>query len=80
MERIGETKEAEFPGGNKAIRGWLMENVRYPDEALEMGLQGRVFVRFVIDRNGQVTNARTFSSADTILELEALRVVKSMPR
>ena len=70
----------EFPGGLKAMTQFLMENVRYPQEAQKKGVQGYVVVTFVVDaKDGRVRNAAIARSVDPLLDAEALRVVQSMP-
>jgi TonB family protein len=68
-----------FPGGEKAMMTYLAENIRYPKEAAEKGIQGRVIVRFVIDPEGKVTDAEIQRSLDAACDAEALRVVNAMP-
>lgn len=70
----------EFPGGNEALLKYLATSVKYPVIAQENGIQGRVFVSFVIDKNGEVTNVRVARPFDPNLDKEAVRVVQSMPK
>ena len=69
-----------FPGGPQALMQWLSENVRYPVVAQENGVQGRVVVSFVVERDGSITDVKVVRSVDPSLDKEAARVVKSMPR
>jgi periplasmic protein TonB len=69
----------EFPGGEQALRNWISTNVKYPPIAAENGVQGRVFVTFVVDRDGRVINARIARGVDPSLDQEALRVVNGLP-
>ncbi len=69
-----------FPGGESTLRKFLAESVKYPAIALENGVQGRVFVSFVVDKNGDVTNVKIARGIDTSLDKEAIRVVQSMPK
>ncbi len=69
----------EFPGGNKALLEYLAKNTMYPPIAREYGIEGTVFVTFVVDRTGQITDAAIAKGTDKHLEKEALRVVKAMP-
>ena len=69
-----------FPGGPQALMQWLSENVRYPVVAQENGVQGRVVVSFVVERDGSITDGKVVRSVDPSLDKEAARVVKSMPR
>lgn len=70
----------EFPGGMKALNRWLAENVVYPALAAENGVQGRVVVSFIVDRDGSISNAKIARSVDPTLDREALRVVSKMPQ
>lgn len=69
-----------FPGGQLALRKYLSQAVKYPPIAVEAGVQGRVFVSFIVDKNGDVTDVSVVRPLDPSLDKEALRVVKSMPR
>ena len=68
-----------FPGGNEALMKFLQENVKYPVVAQETGVQGRVVVSFVVERDGSITDVKVVRSVDPSLDKEATRVVKSMP-
>jgi protein TonB len=68
-----------FPGGNEALMKFLQENVKYPVVAQENGVQGRVVVSFVVERDGSITDVKVVRSVDPSLDKEATRVVKSMP-
>ena len=71
---------ASFPGGNSALINFLSSNVRYPAVAQENAIQGTVAVKFIIERDGSITNAQVVKSVDPSLDKEALRVVNSMPK
>jgi protein TonB len=70
----------EFPGGEAALRNFIGTSVRYPQIAQENGIQGRVYVQFVVDRDGSVTNATIARGVDPSLDREALRVVNTLPK
>ena len=70
----------EFPGGPQAMFEWLSQNVKYPAIAEENGVQGRVIVTFVVERDGSIADVRVVKSVDPSLDKEAVRVVNSMPR
>ena len=70
----------EFPGGQTALRNFVAQAVKYPTEASSKGIQGKVFVNFVVDKDGSVKNAKILRSADPSLDKEALRVVNSLPK
>ena len=69
----------EFPGGELALRKFLANAIKYPVIAQENGIEGKVYVSFVVGKDGQVTNARVVRSVDQSLDKEALRVVNSLP-
>ena len=69
-----------FPGGETALYEYLGANIKYPEEAKELGIQGRVFVNFVVEKDGSVSNARVLRGIGGGCDEEALRVVKSMPK
>lgn len=69
-----------FPGGNGALMSYLSSNIKYPVVAQENGVQGRVIVSFVVERDGSISDVRVARSVDPSLDREAQRVVKSMPR
>ena len=69
-----------FPGGNSALMEYLQQNVKYPVVAQENGVQGRVVVSFVVEKDGSITDVKVVRSVDPSLDKEAARVVKSMPR
>lgn len=69
-----------FPGGDQALRKFLATEVKYPVIAQENGIQGRVFVKFVIGKDGSVSDVQVARPFDPNLDKEAVRVVKSMPK
>lgn len=70
----------EFPGGNEGLAAYLRKNLVYPESAVDNGVQGRVTVGFIVERDGSVASVEIRKSVDPALDKEALRVVKSMPR
>ena len=68
-----------FPGGQQALFERLSKNIKYPVVAEENGVQGRVIVTFVVERNGSITDVQVAKSVDPSLDKEAVRVVKAMP-
>ena len=69
----------EFPGGEMALRRFIANSIKYPVVAQENGVQGKVYVNFVVGKDGRVTDARVIRSVDPALDKEALRVVNSLP-
>ena len=68
-----------FPGGPNALFDYLSKNVKYPAVAEENGVQGRVIVTFVVERDGSITKVKVAKSIDPSLDKEAERVISSMP-
>jgi len=69
-----------FPGGETALPAYLGKEIKYPAEAAQKGIQGKVYVTFVVGKDGSVTNAKIVRGVDPMLDAEALRVVKAMPK
>jgi periplasmic protein TonB len=69
-----------YPGGDEARIRFLQENIKYPEEAKELGVQGKVFVTFVVEVDGSITDVRVLRGIGAGCDEEAIRVVKSMPR
>ncbi|MBQ1667807.1 MAG: energy transducer TonB, partial [Prevotella sp.] len=70
----------EFPGGSVELMKFLQNTVKYPKEAQYKGIQGKVLVQFVVKSDGTVADAKVVNSVDPLLDAEALRVVKAMPK
>ena len=69
-----------YPGGTSALMSYLHSSIKYPVVAQENGVQGRVIVGFVVERDGSITDVNILKSVDPSLDREAARVVRSMPR
>lgn len=82
VEKVFDVVEQmpSFPGGPSALMEWLSNNVKYPVVAQENGVQGRVVVSFVVERDGSITDVKVVRGVDPSLDKEASRVVKAMPR
>ena len=72
----------EFPGGNEALQKFMASNIRYPQVCMELDVQGKVYVRFVVNTDGSIVNVEVLRGIKDCLELdkEAIRFVKSMPK
>ena len=70
----------EFPGGERELMAYLAKNIKYPVIAQEQGIQGQVVLRFVVGKNGDVSDVIVQRSLDPSCDKEAIRVVKSMPK
>lgn len=72
-------EEPRFPGGQEALMRYLSSNIRYPGAAMEAGVQGSVYVEFIVRRDGSVGGVKALRSPDGELTREAVRVVAAMP-
>ena len=70
----------EFPGGEAALRQFIANEIKYPVIAQENGIQGRVYVTFVVNTDGSIADAKIARGVDPSLDKEALRVVSTLPR
>ncbi len=70
----------EFPGGMSQMATYLSENIKYPVEAKDKNISGRVFIEFVIEKDGSVSNVNVMRSVGGGCDDEAVRVVKAMPK
>lgn len=77
---VAVEQPAEFPGGQAALMKWLSQNIRYPEAAQQNEIQGRVVVKFVVEKDGSVAHAEIARGVDRDLDREALRVVNRMPK
>lgn len=72
--------EATFPGGAAALQKWIGENIQYPQTAIDMNDQGRVYLSFVVEPDGSISNIVVERGVSSELDREAKRVVRAMPR
>ena len=79
-EQIQENTEEIPPSFNGDLNEWVNKNLNYPKEAIENGIMGKVIVRFMVDKDGNVTQVQIVRSPDPILSREALRLFKTMPK
>ena len=70
----------EFPGGDLGLMKYIQKNVKYPPIAKEYNITGKVYVQFIVDKSGTVTNVKGVRGVDKNLDAEAVRVVKSLPK
>lgn len=73
-------KQPEFPGGTDSMFAFIQRNIRYPEEAKRSGIEGRVFVTFVVEKDGQVSDAKILRDIGGGCGEEAIRVVNIMPK
>ena len=77
---VAVEQQAEVPGGQAALMKWLSNNIRYPEAAQQNDIQGRVVVKFVVEKDGSIGHAEIARGVDKDLDREALRVVNKMPK
>jgi protein TonB len=73
-------EQPAYPGGEEGRMRYLQESIKYPEEAKELGIQGRVFVTFVVEVDGSITDVRVLRGIGGGCDEEAVRVVKAMPK
>ena len=69
----------EYPGGASALFQFLAKNIKYPAEAEKAGIQGRVILTFVVEKDGTISEPTVVKSVDPVLDAEAVRVISAMP-
>lgn len=72
-------QQAEFPGGMAAMYKFLNKNQKYPASARRMGVEGKVFVKFIVDKEGAISNIEIMKGINADLDKEAIRLIKLMP-
>ncbi len=72
--------EASFPGGAAAMQKWISENVQYPQTSIEMNEQGRVYLSFVVESDGSISNIAVERGVSPDLDREAKRLLRKMPK
>ena len=77
---VAVEQQAEFPGGQAALMKFLSNNIRYPESAQQNEIQGRVIVKFVVEKDGSIGAVNIAKGVDKDLDREAIRVVKKMPK
>ena len=69
-----------YEGGDAALLKYLRENLKLPEEYKERGIQGRMVVGFIVEKDGSLTNVKVLRAVDIAIDAEVLRVVKGMPK
>lgn len=72
--------DPEYPGGIDALYKYLVTNAHYPENARQHGIQGTVYITFIIERDGSISNVKVLRSPSDELSAEAVRLVKAMAR
>lgn len=73
-------KEAQFPKGVDGMKKFLAYNILYPEISMELGDQGKVFIEFVVEKNGLITQVKVLRGVSSEIDAESIRVVRSMPQ
>ncbi len=76
---VSVQKEPSFPGGQNKLNEYIRNNLRYPRQAKEAGIEGVVYVNFVVNKDGSITNVEVKSGVTKSLNEEAKRVIRNMP-
>ena len=69
-----------FEGGDAALLKYLRENLKYPDNTKDRGVQGRLVIGFIVEKDGSLTDVKVLRPVDIDLDAEVLRLVKGMPK
>jgi TonB family protein len=69
----------QFPGGNAAMNSWIIENMKYPGEAVKKKIEGKVYVTFIITSTGKIKNVDVQQPVNPLLDAEAKRIIAAMP-
>ena len=72
--------DPEFPGGDTKMVQWIHKNLCYPESAKEEGIEGRAFVRFIVEKDGSISSPQIVKGVSKELDWEALRLIKAMPK
>jgi protein TonB len=70
----------EFPGGMEKCLEYIQTNIKYPKEAMELGIEGKVFVKFVVTKEGNINSVVIVKGTDPLLDKEAKRLIQNMPK
>jgi len=73
-------KQPSFPGGDEARIAFMVQNIQYPEQAKKNGIQGKVFITFVVEADGSITNVKVLRGIGGGCDEEAVRVIKLMPK
>lgn len=76
QEQVPKEELPVYPGGEAALQAFLAKETKYPEEAREQGITGKVFVQFIVEKDGRVDSVWVKRSAHPLLDVEALRVVQ----
>lgn len=72
--------EPQFPGGPEKMFHWIRENIQYPQTAIDENISGKVYVQFIVEKTGKLSNIKILRSGHDSLSRETVRLIKSMPK
>jgi TonB family protein len=72
-------QEAQFPGGTVALLKFIKDNISYPSEAVARKITGKVYLGFIVEKNGSLSNVEVLRGVHPLLDAEAIRLIQSMP-
>lgn len=72
--------EASFPGGTAEMKKWIVDNMEYPETAMEMNEQGKVYLEFVVEKDGSISKIKVKRGVSDDIDREAKRVLRAMPK
>ncbi|MEG2514887.1 MAG: energy transducer TonB, partial [Bacteroidaceae bacterium] len=75
-----EERIAEFPGGREAMMDYIRTNLKYPKQARKNRIEGRVLIKFVVDKTGEIRDAQVMKSVSKELDDAALSLIQGMPK
>lgn len=73
-------EEAEYKGGVNALQKFIINEIKYPAQAINENIVGKVYLRFVVQKNGKVKNVQVVKGAHPLLDQEAIRLIEAMPK
>jgi TonB family protein len=71
---------ADFPGGMEKCKEYIQTNLKYPQEALDMGIEGKVYVKFVVTKEGNINSVEVVKGINPLMDKEAKRLIQNMPK
>lgn len=80
MAQADVVTKPQFPGGDKALVQFIDNNLKYPEEAQKQKWEGKTLVAFTVNEDGSLTNVRVLKSSQVVLDAEAMRIIKLMPK
>jgi TonB family protein len=80
QDKAEVSSSPSYPGGEALMHAFIQQNLRYPEEAQRRNIQGRVYVQFIVTETGKISNIEVSQSVHPLLDFEAIRVIKMMPK